>query len=299
MANTARQRSFASDVGFSIGVMTVQLDVVSQGVPNAKAATAFSLACPIDHGGVRQHYACDNGHIREDGSPFTEADLARVRVIDGERYPVTKDQIAEVTTSGTVGSVEFRIHPAHQVDAATRHGGAGYRLRPPRKSSAQVAEVYAVLLHLARRSDLAIVGELAMGRTGSKLYRLSHFDGQLMLDELIRPDELAPVDDIDVAARDELLAMADKLADTLVADFDPSDYRNTAKERAVALDERLRSGEAATQPTATPAPAAASSDLMAALEASLGEVATKPVTPPRTPRKRAAKSGATRKPAAK
>lgn len=291
----ARQRAFASDVGFSIGVMTVQLDVVSQGLPNAKAATTFSLACPVDGAPVRQHYRCEDDHTNPDGTPFTEADLHRARVVDGQRHAVTSDQIKEVTSSGRVGAVEFRVHPAAQVEAATRHGGSGYRLRPPKKSSPQVAQVYAVLLHLAQRSDLAIIGEMELPRTGPKLYRLSHFHDQLMLDELVRPDELAPVDDVDASAAPELLAMAEKLAETLVADFDAGDYRNTARDRAAALDERLRNGETV-EPGGEAAPAGPASDLMAALAASLE--AAKPVTPPRKPRKRAAKKAAAAKPAA-
>lgn len=285
-APAERQRAFSGSVGFSVGPMTVTLEAVSQLRPNVRAATAFTLACPVDGAAVRQFYRCEDGHGHPDGTPFVESDLARARVVDGERHVVTKEQITEVTSCGIVGSTELSVHPAGQVAALVRPGGAGYRLRPAKKASRQVQEVYAVLLHLAQRSDIALVGELEMPKTGPKLYRLGHYGGQLTLDELVRPDELAPVDPIDAEAPEKLLAMADEFVAGLARDFDPAEYRNTAPDRAAALDERLRNGEVVA--AAPENGAAAESDLMAALAASIAGAA-KPVTPPRTPRKRAAK----------
>jgi hypothetical protein len=287
---TATQRAFATNVSFGIGLMTVSLDLVPQMAPGLKEATEFKLACPHDAGEVSQRYICkaDPTHRNLSGEMFTERDLERVRVIDGTRHPVSAEQIAAVRSSGDVKSATFSVHKAAEVEAVTRPGGAGYRLRPPAKANRQVAQVYATLLHLAGRADLAIVTLLELPKTGQKMYRLSAFRGQLMIHEVVRPDELAPVDEIEAEAPEAVLVMAEQLAESLVTPFEADAFRNAARERAAALDEALAVGEAAPAPAPAVAPEP-ESDLLATLAASLeASKPARPISPPRTPRKRKA-----------
>ena len=86
-------------------------------------------------------------------------------------------------------------------------------------------------------------------------------------DEVVSPDSFdeAPGDDVDTTKRE--VDMARQLIDSLSAEFDPSKYHDTYRERVLDLIERKAEGkEISVQPAEEPQPVP---DLMAALEASL------------------------------
>jgi len=93
-------------------------------------------------------------------------------------------------------------------------------------------------------------------------------------DEIVDPETLDELPDDSVAATDRELKMARQLIDSLAADFEPSKYRDTYRERVLDLIERKAQGEEiAIQPT--PEEPTKVPDLMAALEASLAAVKDK------------------------
>ena len=86
-------------------------------------------------------------------------------------------------------------------------------------------------------------------------------------------DEVVPHDNFDEAPGDDVetnkreVDMARQLIDSLSAEFDPSKYKDTYRERVLELIEQKAEGkEIAVQPTEEPQPVP---DLMAALEASV------------------------------
>ena len=102
-------------------------------------------------------------------------------------------------------------------------------------------------------------------------------------DEVVSPEvieEIGAQDGEKATATKRELDMAQQLIDSLTADFDPSKYHDTYRERVLELIERKAAGEEiavapeAAEPAAVP-------DLMAALEASLQEAKGRERKPPR------------------
>lgn len=283
-----RQRAFATGVSFSLfGLMNVALDVVPQKVPNAAKGKSFRLACPTCTGSVSQFYACADGHGRADGMSFTEVDLIRAREVDGVLVPFTDEEVAAVREAGEVSAMTIAIHPAAQVEAATRVGEAGYRLRPGKKAKATEQQVYGVLRALAADPELAFVGTLLLPKTSEKVYRITVWNDQLVMHELIRPEMVAPADDVsDAVAPDPLVAQAQEMAKLVVTEFEAAQYHDGAVDRLAAALEAKATGET---PVVAAAVVAAESSLEAMLARAV-EAAKKPATSPRKPRARKAKA---------
>lgn len=243
----SRQRSVASNVSLTLGMLTVTCDVVPQAIPNLKKSTGSVYVCPSCITGetptvnrVSQKYHCTNDEAH---GPFEQTALARAREIDDTLVQVTEEELAAVRTSGTVDdkSIDLHVYPSAQFEAATRPGEAGYRLRPPAKAPSKLLTMYGLLMDMASRGDVALVGEFNL-RGAEKLYRVNvwtDLDGgrQLCLTEMARPSDLSPLDEIATPpASDKEQALANQLLDLLLEDFDPEDVRNTARERAALLD---------------------------------------------------------------
>jgi DNA end-binding protein Ku len=102
-------------------------------------------------------------------------------------------------------------------------------------------------------------------------------------DEVVSPEaieEIGAQDGDKATATKRELDMAQQLIDSLTADFDPSKYHDTYRERVLELIERKAAGEEIAVAPEAPEPAAVP-DLMAALEASLQEAKGRERKPPR------------------
>jgi DNA end-binding protein Ku len=102
-------------------------------------------------------------------------------------------------------------------------------------------------------------------------------------DEVVSPEaieEIGAEDGEKATATKRELDMAQQLIDSLTADFDPSKYHDTYRERVLELIERKAAGEEIAVAPEAPEPAAVP-DLMAALEASLQEAKGRERKPPR------------------
>jgi DNA end-binding protein Ku len=102
-------------------------------------------------------------------------------------------------------------------------------------------------------------------------------------DEVVSPEvieEIGAQDGEKATATKRELDMAQQLIDSLTADFDPSKYHDTYRERVLELIERKAAGEEIAVAPEAPEPAAVP-DLMAALEASLQEAKGRERKPPR------------------
>jgi DNA end-binding protein Ku len=87
-------------------------------------------------------------------------------------------------------------------------------------------------------------------------------------DEVVAQDELEGLPNKKHGASDRELRMAQQLIDSLATEWDPTQYKDTYRERVLDMIEQKAKGKAIVQPeeTSRPAPVV---DLMAALEASL------------------------------
>ena len=179
-------------------------------------------------------------------------DPARTRTIDIEDF-VDLDQIDPV----------YYDHPYYLV---------------PDKGA---AKAYGLLLEAMRRSGKVAIARVVL-RSKEQLVAIRPSGDVLLMETMIFHDEVVPTDALDdlpdhgeVSASDREVAMAEQLIESLTSDFEPAKYHDEYREKVLGLIERKAEGEEIAVPAEAPAPAAVP-DLMAALEASLAAVKSRP-----------------------
>ena len=134
---------------------------------------------------------------------------------------------------------------------------------------------YALLAEAMERSQKVGIARFVM-RSKQYLAAIRPKDGKLLLstmvyaDEVNETDTIGELDDVEkVEVSDRELTMAEQLIESLSAEFDPSKFEDTYRNRVLELIEAKASG--ATEVLTAPEPVAADKvvDLMAALEASV------------------------------
>ena len=125
---------------------------------------------------------------------------------------------------------------------------------------------------------MAATGKVAIGRfvlrTKEYLGAIRSKDGVLVLSTMLYADEIVPAAELEVPTTEATkpskreLDMAEKLVESLTAEFEPGKYHDEHREKVLALIEAKAEGEAIAAPEA-PRETAPVVDLMAALEASL------------------------------
>lgn len=189
---------------------------------------------------VSQAYLCDHeGH-----GPYRTHELCRIRQVgeitvddkgESTEGPVTEDSpwvmadpeeiIAAKVGTLAKGTVDLAVHPADQVLRSCRPGKKGYLLRPTKTKGdvdATDGQMYGLLLSLVdSRPDLALVGALRL-RDNRCPYRITVFDGQLYLEEVVLPDQVRERDVIEVDVAPAQAEQLGQLAEQLCTDFDPT-----------------------------------------------------------------------------
>jgi DNA end-binding protein Ku len=134
---------------------------------------------------------------------------------------------------------------------------------------------YALLAEAMERSQKVGIARFVM-RSKQYLAAIRPKDGKLLLSTMVYADEVNPAEEIgelesvdNVKVNDKEVAMAEQLIESLSAEFDPSRFEDTHRNRVLELIEAKASG--ATEIFTAPEPVAADKviDLMAALEASV------------------------------
>lgn len=142
---------------------------------------------------------------------------------------------------------------------------------------------YALLMRAMERSGRAAIGKFVLS-TKEHLVLLRAMDGALAIETLYYPEDLRIGEQREIAERiegvevkDEELAIADQLIDSLTTDFDASKYRNETRRSLLEFLEAKADGQAPViaDDVAEPAPVV---DLMAALKASLAAGGAKAAT---------------------
>ncbi len=223
----------------------------------------------------------------------TEVDFADIANAyesdDGEQVILTKEDLATlpVTRSPEISILEFV--PAEQVDPICFD--KPYYLEPSSKSS----KAYVLLARALESTDRLAIATFTL-RNRTRLAALRVVDGVLTLQTLLWPDEVRKPDfdflEGDVEVRDQELAMAKTLIETMAADFDPDDYSDTYTEELGKLVESKAGGTQAFADAGQAAPvdeAGEVADLLAALRASVKDRApAAPAPAKKAPVKKAA-----------
>ena len=258
-------RPAASDVQITVlGLISFQADLLNI-AEAVKKETSFRMVCPecTDPTPGVQGYSCVNGH-----GPYTSGQMQKAQEVDKVLHFVSADEVAAVKEKELPPKVaNFELYPTRDVLAATRTSGVVYRLRVE-KAIQQVQ----VVTSLVREGTYTFVAEVNLGGRGNqRLFKLGEWNGHLTFEELARPELVVPFDASTDAAPAELVAKATQLAAGQVESFDPAKFSSKVRERALALADAKRSGQAATSPgTPTVTKVDPVADLMSLLDQALG-----------------------------
>ncbi|GIH27327.1 non-homologous end joining protein Ku [Acrocarpospora phusangensis] len=272
----------------SFGLVTIPVKLYSA---TEQKDVTFHQVHRADGGRIKYRRVC-----QIDGEEVPYSDIAKgYELATGEIVVLTDDDFADLplTTSRRIDVLQFT--PAEQIDPI--YFAKTYYLEP----DAQGAKPYVLLRDALERSGQVAVVKVAL-RQRESLATLRVRDGIFVLETMLWPDEVRVADfpflEEDVEVRPQELKMAESLIETMVADFDPGEYRDAYREALQEVIEAKVAGREVVAPEVAPEEGPAV-DLMAALRASVEaakkerEAAKKPAAKPAA--KTAAKSA---KPAA-
>lgn len=250
----------------SIASLTISFGLVSIPVKLYSATEERNIA-------FHQVRRSDGSRIRyqrvaaADGEEVPFAEIAKGLELPGGETVVLEDAdfaSLPLATARTIEVLEFV--PLEQVDPI--YFAKSYFLEPERTGT----KPYVLLREALTRSGKVAIVKVAL-RQREQLATLRVRDGVFVLETMLWPDEVRAADfpflADDVQVRDQELAMAQSLIDTLAGDFDPSRYRDDYRAALEAVIEaKIAGSEVVTPPGEAPREAAVS-DLMSVLQASV------------------------------
>ncbi len=128
---------------------------------------------------------------------------------------------------------------------------------------------YALLMRALQEKQLTAVAKIAI-RNKDRLCALRPYDGRIMLETLLYPDEIRVqkgAETPEVKVSDKELSMAFSLIDLMAGSFDPEAYHDEYRKALIEIIEAKLEGAEVVE--APPAPRGKVVDLMAALKASV------------------------------
>lgn len=242
---TALKKSYVNNVTISLGLLSVTGNIYSPTKVNAKKDEQFKMACPLHPDtphGVKQRYVCEQEH----DNIFEPSDCLSARV-DGDKWTiVNKDDIAAAKASDLEPrKLELTAHP---YDPMTTFASGGAHVFLPSEVD---SGVYAAFLELVDERGVVetddgpqmLCGIVSLRKGSETFERLERWGDQLVLRELVRPQDVDEFQKIDTDVSVKELDMARQLIATLSEEFDADRYKSSIRERIVALAESGESGE--------------------------------------------------------
>ncbi|WP_062356054.1 non-homologous end joining protein Ku [Herbidospora yilanensis] len=242
----------------SFGLVTIPVKLYSA---TEQKDVSFHQVHREDGGRIRYKRVCT-----VDGEEVAYADIAKgYELPTGDMVVLTDDDFADLPLSSSRRIDVLQFTPVEQIDPI--YFAKSYYLEP----DAQGAKPYVLLRDALERSGQVAIVKVAL-RQRESLATLRVRDGIFVLETMLWPDEVRTADfpflDEDIDLRPQELKMAESLIETMVADFDPGEYKDAYRE---ALQEVIDAKVAGREvvPVEAPAEAGPAVDLMAALRASV------------------------------
>ena len=202
-----------------------------------------------------------------DGEEVAYGDIAKgYELASGETVVLTDEDFADLplTTNRAIDVLQFV--PLEQVDPI--YFEKTYYLEPDKTG----AKPYVLLREALERSGKVAVVKVAL-RNRESLATLRVREGVFVLETMLWPDEVRAPDfgflDEDIEVREQELAMAGSLIETLSGDFEPSAYKDSYRDALNAVIEAKAAGREVVQPEESQPTSGTVVDLMAALRASV------------------------------
>jgi len=252
-----------STATISFGLVSVPINIYSSA--ESKASVSFNMLHKKCNGRLKQQYICpkDNGEIVERSETVKGYEFAK------DQYVVLSPEelkALEEKATGAIDIIEFV--PLAKVNR--EYVSKCYYLGPDKGGD----RAYRLLAAALQQSGKAALGQYA-ARGQQHLVLLRPQDGRLVMEQLhysdeLRPTSEVPVPDGEVADKELKLAMM-LIEQTSNDEFEPTKYKDTVRERVMAMIQQKIEGQDIT--TAEPASAGGDKiiDLMEALKASLAK----------------------------
>ena len=252
-----------STATISFGLVSVPINIYSSA--ESKASVSFNMLHKKCNGRLKQQYICpkDNGEIVERSETVKGYEFAK------DQYVVLSPEelkALEEKATGAIDIIEFV--PLSKVNR--EYVSKCYYLGPDKGGD----RAYRLLAAALQQSGKAALGQYA-ARGQQHLVLLRPQDGRLVMEQLhysdeLRPTSEVPVPDGEVADKELKLAMM-LIEQTSNDEFEPTKYKDTVRERVMAMIQQKIEGQDIT--TAEPASAGGDKiiDLMEALKASLAK----------------------------
>jgi DNA end-binding protein Ku len=189
-----------------------------------------------------------------------------IRLPSGETVVLTDADFKDLPLSTSRAIDVLQFVPLEEVDPI--YFAKSYYLEPDKAGT----KPYVLLREALERSGRVAVVKVAL-RNRESLATLRVRDGVFVLETMLWPDEVRTPDfdflDDDVDVREQELAMAGSLIDTLSGEFDPSQFTDSYREALEAVIDAKVAGREVVQPEGGQPTAGTVVDLMAALRASV------------------------------
>lgn len=274
MTSTAvKKRPFVKGLNLSFGLLSLSGDVLPPKRSGIAKEESFKMVCPHHPDTphlVSQRYVCAEGLEPE---PVLPSDCLKGREVDDAIILVDKDAVKEVRLA-TVPEKTLDL-AAHPYDPTTTFAsGNAYVFQPDAAN-----QFYSALLLLVDEQGVVetesgpkmLVGLVAFRKNSETFVRLERWGKQLVLRELVRPEDVDTFEPLDGTVDTKVVDMARQLVDAQSDEFDPETYKASVRDRIASLTEQAAGGEVAVKALA----AAPKVDTMALLEASLAAAKAK------------------------
>jgi len=202
-----------------------------------------------------------------DGEEVQYGDIAKgYELPGGETVVLTDEDFKDLplTTSRAIDVLQFV--PLEQVDPI--YFAKSYYLEPEKMG----VKPYALLRGALEKSGKVAVVKVAL-RNRESLATLRVREGVFVLETMLWPDEIREPDfgflSDDVEVRDQELAMATSLIETMSGEFDPTQYTDSYREALQAVIDAKIAGREVVRPEGEQPTTGTVVDLMAALRASV------------------------------
>jgi DNA end-binding protein Ku len=252
-----------STATISFGLVSVPINVYSSA--ESKASVSFNMLHKKCNGRLKQQYICpkDNGEVVERSDTVKGYEFAK------DQYVVLSPEELKALEEKATGAIDI-IEFVPLAKVSREYVSKVYYLGPDKGGD----RAYRLLAAALQQSGKAALGQYA-ARGQQHLVLLRPQDGRLVMEQLHYSDELRPTSEVpvpegDVADKELKLAMM-LIEQTSNEEFEPSKYKDTVRERVMAMIQQKIEGQDIT--TAEPASAGGDKiiDLMEALKASLAK----------------------------
>ena len=271
----------------SFGLVTIPVAVY----PATEEKTLrFNQLHDEDGGRIRQKRVCE-----KDGEEVTYEHIVKGYEVEKDHYVVLTDDdfdAVPVASSRAIDIVQFVEF--EEIDPVLFK--KSYYLIPEETG----AKAYALLREAMKEDERVGIAKVSF-RDKEHLAALRFKDDAFVLETMYWPDEIREADfsgvDVNAEVRDQELAMARQLIDSLTSDWAPEQYSDAYREALISIVEAKLNGQEIEVVEAEPA--AKVVDLMEALKASVASAKKGADDDAKSAKSAAKKKSATKKPAAK